>query len=265
MHIQKWDPVFKSNVSAKDHLFLWLYAAGITAAELVTAYANPLYGIACHVVLMLALLVHASLTYKQDINMVYLTLSLAPMIRIMSLAMPLTGVPPMYWYLIISLPLFSAAYSSMRLAGFKPREVGLLVGNLPLQLMVAFLGVPLGLVEYLILRPAPLVPGLSFHYIWLPALILLISTGFLEELIFRGIMYRAAVENLGRWYSIIYIGFIFGVLHITHRSPLDLVFVFAVSLLFSVTVGFFRSLLGVTLAHGLTNIGLYIVWPHILK
>ncbi len=265
LKISRRDPVITSAVSNKDHFFIWLYAAAITAAEIVTAYYNPIYGIACHVVLLVALLVHASLAYKHAINMVYLALSLAPMIRIMSLCMPLVGVPPIYWYLIISLPLFAAAASVMRYAGFKPREVGLTVGNLPLQLLVAFLGVPLGLMEYLILKPDPLAPELTFQYVWLPALILLVSTGFLEEFIFRGIMYRAAVDTLGKWYSIIFISFIFGVLHITHRSPVDLVFVFAVALLFSVTVSFFRSLLGVSLAHGLTNIGLYIIWPHLLR
>lgn len=265
MLVKKWDPVIKSAASSKDHFFIWLYAAAVTAAEIVTAYYDPLYGISCHVVLLVALLAHASLAYKQTINLIYLSLSLAPMIRIMSLSMPLTGIPLMYWYLIISLPLFAAAATVMRFAGFKPREIGLTVGNLPLQLLVAFLGVPLGLLEYLILKPDPLVTQLTFQHVWLPALILLVSTGFLEEFIFRGVMYRAAVETFGKWYSIIYVSLIFGVLHITHRSPLDLVFVFAVALLFSIIVGFFRSLLGVSLAHGLTNIGLYIIWPYLLR
>ncbi|GBF33934.1 CAAX amino terminal protease family protein [Desulfocucumis palustris] len=262
---EKSDAVTDGIVSSKDYLFIWLYAAAITMAEIFTAYYNPLFGIICHVVLLAALLAHASLAYKQSINLVYLSLSLAPLIRIMSLSMPLVDVPFMYWYLIISLPLFAASFSVMRFAGFKPREVGLTVGNLPLQLLVALLGVPLGLVEYLILKPTPLVPELTFQQVWLPALILLVSTGFLEEFIFRGVMYRAAVETLGSRHSIIYISFIFGVLHITHRSPVDLIFVFAVALLFSMAVGFLRSLLGVSLAHGLTNIGLYIIWPYLLK
>ncbi len=249
----------------KDHFFIWLYAAVITAAEIITAYYNPLYGIVCHVVVLIALLVHASLAYKQAINLVYLSLSLAPLIRIMSLSIPLNGIPIMYWYLIISLPLFAAAATVMRFAGFKPREIGLTLGNLPLQLPLALIGVPLGLMEYLILKPAPLVTEFTFQHVWLPALILLVSTGFLEEFIFRGVMYRAAVETLGKWYGIIYISFIFGVLHITHLSPVDLIFVFTVALLFSMAAGFFRSLLGVSLAHGLTNIGLYIIWPFLLR
>ncbi|MCG9969054.1 CPBP family intramembrane metalloprotease [Pelotomaculum terephthalicicum JT] len=264
-HLSAWDPEIKSAVSKKDHLFVWLYAIAITAAEVVTTFHDPLYGIVWHVVLLAALLVHASLVNKQAINLVYLALSLAPLIRIMSLATPLVGVPPIYMYLIISLPLFTAAAYVMRYASFKPEDVGLIVGSLPLQLLVASLGVPLGLIEYLILRPAPLAPELTFQHVWLPALILLVSTGFLEEFIFRGVMYRAAAETLGRWYGSIHISFIFAMLHIMHRSPADLVLVFAIALLFSTIVGFFRSLLGVSLAHGLTNIGLYIIWPYLLR
>lgn len=264
-NLQKFDIVFKTAVAVRDHFFLWMYAFAITAAEIVTAYFEPLHGIVCHVIILLALLAHASLAYRQPVNTVYMALSLAPMIRIASLSMPLVGVPPMYWYLVISLPLFAAAASVMRIAVFKPGEVGLAAGNLPIQAMVAFLGVPLGLIEYFILKPPPLAPELTFQYVWLPAVILLVSTGFLEELIFRGVMYRAAVDSLGSRYSIVYISFIFAMLHITHRSPLDLLFVFGVALLFSFAFVLFKSILGVSLDHGLTNIGLYIIWPHLLK
>lgn len=263
--MQKETPDIKNAVSKTGHAMIWFYAAALTAAEIITAYSSPIYGILCHVILLLALLAHASMSYKQDIHTVYAVLSLAPLVRISSLSMPLVSVPPMYWYLIISLPLFTAAFYIMKLAGYKPRKVGLVAGNLPLQLLVAFLGMPLGLIEYLILKPQPLVPALTLQYAWLPALILLFSTGFLEEFIFRGIMLRAAAETLGTWYGIFYVSLIFAALHITHRSPADLIFVFAVSLLFSITVGFFRSILGVSLAHGITNIGLYILWPFILK
>lgn len=263
--IRKDKPAIKSVISETGRASIWLYAAALTAAEIITAYSSPIYGIICHVVLLLVLLVHASMSYKQDIYTLYAALSLAPLVRISSLSMPLVSVPPIYWYLIISLPLFTAAFYVMRLAGYKRREVGLAAGSLPLQFLVAFLGVPLGLIEYLILKPQPLVSELTLQYAWFPALILLFSTGFMEEFIFRGIMLRAASATMGWWYGVFYISLIFAALHITHRSPADLIFVFAAALLFSIAVGFFRSILGVSLAHGITNIGLYIVWPFILK
>lgn len=254
------------NIAAiKNHLFLWLYAAAIGFAEVITAYYSPTHGIICHALLLAALLAHAALSYKQDISRMYLAMVLAPLIRIMSLAMPLTGVPPIYWYLVISLPLFAAGVSVMRQAGFKPRDVNITAGNLPYQLLVALVGIPLGYVEYLILKPEPLAAGLTLQQIWFHALVLLISTGFLEEFIFRGVMYRAAMDTMGRYYSVFYISVIFMLLHITHRSLLDLAFVFGVAFLFSVIVGYSRSILGLSIAHGLTNIGLYLVWPLLLK
>lgn len=258
------DPVIDNVLPNKEYFYLCVYASAIAVAELVTAYYNPLYGMTCHVLLLLALLARASLSHRDGIRQVYAALSIAPLIRILSLSMPLSGIQQIYWYLVISLPLFASAAAVIRLAGYKPGDMGLIAGNLPLQLAVAFLGLPLGLVEYLILKPVPVAP-LTFLEACLPALILIVSTGFLEEFVFRGIMYRACAEILGRWRSIFYISFIFSILHVTYRSVSDLIFVFTISLLFTVIAAFSRSILGISLAHGIINVGLYILWPQLLK
>ncbi|MBC7325562.1 MAG: CPBP family intramembrane metalloprotease, partial [Moorella sp. (in: Bacteria)] len=132
------------------------------------------------------------------------------------------------------------------------------------QFLVALCGLPLGLLEYLILRPRPLTPALAFQELWLPALILLVCTGFTEEFIFRGLLQRAAALAAGPRFALYYVSFIFAVLHITHRSVIDVIFVFAVALYFGWIVQKERSILGVTLAHGLTNITLYLIWPFLL-
>jgi membrane protease YdiL (CAAX protease family) len=238
-----------------------VYVLAISAGELVTTYVNPMYGIICHVLLLIGLLVHAALTFREKINVVYSTLGLVPLIRIMSLTMPLVRVPPICWYLVISVPLFAATASVVRLAGFKSRDIGLIVGNLPLQITIGLLGVPLSFMEYQILKPSPLAGEMTVQRLWLPALVLLLSTGFLEELIFRGVIFRAVVIAYGSIFATLYTSFIFAILHTFHRSLEDLVFVFVVALIFSVIAGSSRSILGVSLAHGLTNIGLYLIWP----
>jgi len=256
--------ILKSKISGKHRIYLWLYFSAITAAELVTTCVNPIYGIACHGLLLFGLLLHAAMICRKEFNIMYLALALAPLIRIMGMSMPLVRISPVYWYLAISIPLFAATAFVVQLTGLKSRDIGLAVGNLPVQILVALIGVPLGLIEYTILKPAPLVVEMTWQQIWLPALILLICTGFLEELIFRGVIFRAVVETFGRSFAVLHTSFIFAALHIIHRSPVDLVFVFTVALFFSVVVNFSRSLLGVSLAHGLTNIGLYLIWPFIL-
>jgi LysM repeat protein len=124
--------------------------------------------------------------------------------------------------------------------------------------------VAFGLLEFFILRPDPLVDELTWEQVWLPALILLIFTGLFEELVFRGVMQRAADESLGR-YGVVYIATLFAVLHLGYRSILDVIFVFGVGLFFSYVVSRTRSIVGVTLSHGLTNIGLFLVFPFLIN
>ncbi|MGH2352075.1 MAG: lysostaphin resistance A-like protein, partial [Chloroflexota bacterium] len=131
----------------------------------------------------------------------------------------------------------------------------------PLHLAVGLLGVPLGLLEYRILLPTPLAPGLAWPAVLLPALILLLSTGFAEELIFRGLMQRAAGAALGAWAGPLLITALFAVLHTGYRSWLDLAFVFLAGGLFAFLANRQGAIWGVSLAHGLTNIVLLLVGP----
>lgn len=245
----------------KDLAFYWLYGIFITIAEIIVAYQNVKLGIFLHILLLGALLTQAAFAFKKDSYFLYLALVLAPLTRIMSLSMPLGDIPLIFWYVFISIPLFAAAVIITRISGFKFAEVGLNLNNLPVQLAVALTGFPLGFIEYQILHPAPMVSSLTLRELWLPALVLIICTGLLEEFIFRGIMYRAAVKAAGDKFALFYVSFIFAVLHITHLSFLDVFFVFAVALLFTGIFIWQKSIIGLTLAHGLTNITLYLICP----
>ena len=169
----------------------------------------------------------------------------------------------MWWYPIIYAPLVAAAVVVIRIAGYRARDVGLVFKKVPFQLVVWLSGFLFGVLEYYILAPEPLVSELSLQAIWLPALLLFISTGFTEELIFRGVLQRAAVASFGGW-GIVYVSLLFAILHIGFLSWIDVAFVFVVALFFGWAVEKTGSLLGVTLAHGTTNVLLYLVIPFIL-
>ena len=106
----------------------------------------------------------------------------------------------------------------------------------------------------------PMVAEFTWQAVWWPALIFLVCTGFVEELIFRGVLQRSAVALWG-WRGIIYVSLLFAILHIGFLSWIDVVFVFAVAVFFAWVVKRTGSLLGVTLSHGITNIVLYLVAP----
>jgi membrane protease YdiL (CAAX protease family) len=238
------------------------YLAAITCAELVTVW-QPVTGMLVHTALLLVILVHASLLQDAPTRNLVLALALAPLTRILSLAMPLGIFPQLSWYAIISAPLFVAIAVIARQVGVHRRELNLTLSLSPVQWLIASIGVPLGVLEYAILRPEPLAASPSWRDLWLPALILLVCTGLLEELLFRGLLQRLAAPILGPW-GFVFSSAIFAALHIGHRSVIDVGFVFLVALLFADFVARTHSLTGVTIAHGLTNSMLFLVCPFLL-
>ena len=237
------------------------YLVTIALAEVVTIF-SPVWGIAFHIAILVAVILHSALGFagKDPQRRLILSLALAPLVRIISLSMPLVNIPQLLWYPIIYAPLLAAAFVTARVLGYSLKQVGITV-NLPLiQVAVALTGFVFGVAEYLILRPEAMVAEFTLRQVWLPSLVLLLSTGFVEELIFRGVLQRAAVKAFG-WWGVVYVSLLFAILHVGFLSWLDVVFVFGVAIFFGWVVQKTGSLLGVTLAHGLTNIMLFVILP----
>ena len=240
-----------------------IYLLAITAAEAVTVLVQPVWGIVCHAIVLVAVVVHSALASDSRYRHLFLSLALAPLVRIidMSLGMPLINIPQIWKFPIIYVPLLVAAIVVVRIMGLRAREVGFNFSSFPVQLAVALSGLLFGVAEYFILAPEPMVIELTWQEVWLPALIFLMCTGFVEEFIFRGVLQRTATEAFGSWWGIIYVSLLFAVLHMGFLSLIDVVFVFVVALFFGWVVKKTGSLFGVTLAHGITNILLYLVVP----
>jgi hypothetical protein len=103
----------------------------------------------------------------------YIGFSIAPLIRILSLSMPLQGVAVQYIYLITGIPLLAAIIVAARMAGFQMSDLYLSRKNRQkprhswkVQLAIALIGIPLGLMEYSILRPEPIIPQLTPEQLW---------------------------------------------------------------------------------------------------
>lgn len=236
----------------------------LCVVEYLTAAVDPRIGLVGHALLLGGLVTVGARTNDSARRELYWTLCMAPVIRIASLSLPIGALPLVSWYPYIGVPIFAAAFMTMRQLGYTPAQVGLTVrlDDLPRQLALVPVGVVLGVGEYLIFRPAPLAERFTLADIWLPSLVLLIFTGLEEELIFRGIMQRAALRSLGRW-GLVFISLIFSSLHIGYLSVLDLIFVGIVGQMWALFALRTRSLLGVTISHGMVNTTLFLVMPFV--
>jgi membrane protease YdiL (CAAX protease family) len=237
------------------------YLAAIAVAEVITVFLGPSWGLAVYLFLLVVLIVNSTVMRTYPIHRFHMALGLVPLIRIVSLSMPLSEVPLVYWYLIMAVPLVLGVLAVASVLKMKPSDLGIIVGKVGLQILAALSGVVIGLVDYVILKPEPLVEVLTLRSVVVPALVLLVGTGLVEELAFRGVIQRAA-ETVGAW-GWIYVAVISSVLQIGHHSILHWVLALGMALLYGWIVKRTGSIVGVSLSHGIVNICLYLLFPFV--
>ena len=241
---------------------IWAYPLLIAAAEALPVIVNPQAGLIAHLLLLLALIIHRALARREAEQNLALALLLAPLTRVLSLSLPLDRFPQIAWYAVVAVPLLISTWMVIRRLRLARQELGLQPGGLLLQLMVGAGGLVLGASAYAVLQPALPTGDLSLRALWLPAIALLLCTGFTEEIIFRGVLQAAALPALGRW-AVVYVALLFAALQIGYLSPWYLLLAASAGLVFGYVVRWSGSILGVALAHGLANVTLLLVMPYL--
>jgi len=248
------------------YLISAFYLILVTIAESMTVY-HPKWGIASHTFIMAILFCHFFLVSGKDDKLAHylIALLLAPLIRILSLCLPYIQFSWIFSFMLVAIPLFIAIFTCMWLQGLHGKDVGFAspkLKYLPLEAGIVLFAVALGIAEYIILKPNPLPVSGTLNLIT-ASLLLIICTGFLEELAFRGLLEYNAVRVMSKCSGIFIISAFFGVLHLGNISPwhLDCFFAGAVGFLFAVVRDKTGSLYGISFAHGIINITLFLIAP----
>ncbi|MEA1869414.1 MAG: CPBP family intramembrane glutamic endopeptidase, partial [Euryarchaeota archaeon] len=167
------------------------------------------------------------------------------------------------WFLIVAVPLFAAIFTCIYIQRIDMRSVGLKIPSrreVPLTCGIILLAIPVGWMEYHILEPELMIGA---HASWaVPILIILIYTGFFEELLFRGLLQHTFTEAVGGMHGILIVSVIFGFLHLGN-SWLDCVLAGGVGLIFALVVRKTGSIYGVLISHGVINTMLFLVMPYL--
>jgi len=250
------------------------YLLLVTCAEVLTIY-NPKAGIALHAVILFTLLLHSGMESDKgkSLSTFLMALVLAPLIRILSLSMPfiqfskISGSPLISGFMLISIPIFVAIFTCMWVQGLRAKEVGLYLSKLkhtPIEAGVILLAIPVGITEYLILEPAILQGSGSGAVNFITAsLILIVCTGFLEELAFRGLILHNAIKLMSKWWGILFVSTLFGVLHVGNLALWDCVLAFSLGFIYSIVREKTGSIYMISISHGIINIILFLITPTI--
>ncbi len=255
----------QGTATRQSYVIITTYTFLLIAAEIITAYYDPKIGILMHGILMFILFGHAAFMRPSDKDFSHLLMAvgIAPLIRVVSLSTPLSSFSYIYWFLVLSVPLFAGILILRAIQGLNEEDLGLTfdIRKLHWELGIILAGFPLGILEYFILKPEPILDDPTFQSLIAPVLIMIICTGLIEEMIFRGLIQHNAIKVYGIWFGIILTSVLFGFLHTGNLSPFSVVFASIVGFIYSLVKIRTGSIVGISLSHGALNCTLFLGAP----
>jgi len=252
------------DITISKNIIFSLILLLLTFSELL-AITVPTLGVISHSILGIMLGILAA-AFSRDSHSSKLLIAILPipLVRIVSISAPLIQFTMMEWFLVMASLLFSAIVICIAIIGDPIEEYGFLLPRksvIPLEMFVIGSGLILGYIEFQILNVDAISLDTSPLGLLAPLAALYLGTGLLEELLFRGIIQKHAIDALGTVFGIGLTTLIFMIMHTGWQSFPDIIFVGIVGACFSIVVLHTRSLLGVSISHALVNLSLFIIAP----
>ncbi|MEM8530339.1 MAG: CPBP family intramembrane glutamic endopeptidase [Chloroflexota bacterium] len=248
-------------ISSTGRMVVVLYTILIVVSELVAAFVGVIAGVTIHAILIPLLLSQYVLMPQVSYRRILPVLALLPLVRVLSISTIIRAdaVPPLYWYVLVGMPMFVAIVLAMRLLNISWERVGIPFTAPGFQLLIGLTGVPLGIAAYFIAQPQPLVGQMNALHVVGGLISLVVFSAFLEELLYRGLLQQVATELFGGVGfivgSILYTAIALSTLSPTNPNGLmHVIFIGLVGLYFAWCAKRTGSIWGVVIAHGALNV-----------
>lgn len=145
------------------------------------------------------------------------------------------------------IPLGSTGFSRGKPKILKQVLAGILVGGI------------LGFIEYLILKPKPILAEINLQNIIFLTITMIVFVGLTEELLFRGLLQTHLAKLMSKWQAVHLTSLIFAIFHFGWLNPLEVFFAYTAGIIFGYMLIKTVSLTSPVLAHGFGNIVLYLI------
>ena len=144
-------------------------------------------------------------------------------------------------------------------------SIGVAFTNLKSAMVIGLVvGVPMGVVEYTILRPAAVTPTFGVGYFTQTVVHMLFFVALGEEVLFRAIIQNSIIKSLGVFSGIFWSALYFSAMHFVWRSIPELFFTFAGGLVLGAVYYKKRNLVEPVIIHAVNNVVLLAVIPYLL-
>jgi|GEM_PF-3439707 len=244
---------------AKRMLFLILIA--FFSAEIVLIKYDIEAGLGLYSIFLAFLIL--SLIFRKfrlEIKEGLFIIGILPLMRLLGSLLPIEGLSfPLRVTAVYSV-ILAASFIALRNVNLKKISSNKGMGFLPLAIII---GMILGLVEFLILRPSPTFESFSINAVLL-GLGIMGLTGLAEEFIFRGMMQNHFLKIFNVAMAITLTNLIFAAMHLIWLNLFELAFVFGVGMLCGAIYYNTKNLILVSSLHGAINFSLFVLFPLIM-
>lgn len=228
---------------------LFLFGFGATAG---------FTGLSIHAVTLIVCAV-APLQFEEDTGL-FLAFALVPLFRLVNLGLPRLVDPQLVHIVVIYLLLLPALVLVSRVSSIPRPSIGVRMGVLLAPVAVA-IGVGLGFVEFVILRPNPLITAPTIPRLLVLALLMVGVIGAVEEWLFRGVLQATITGEIGTIGGLTIASGVFAVMHSGYGSYPELLVAGGIGLVLGALYDRTGSLVVVALAHGTLNVVLFGILP----
>jgi membrane protease YdiL (CAAX protease family) len=218
-------------------------------------------GVIIYLTILISLLITALMMCQEPYYPLFPALTLIPLIRIISVSLPLTGLTEAFGIVVVSVPLFITGVMVAKIVSITPTAMGFKICILHKQLLIALSGLPLGFIKFYIIQPDIKNISIAPVEILMWVIALIICVGLLEEFLFRGILFNVANKFLGYNKAMYFTSLLYAALTISSKSLLNVIYAFFISILFCRIFIWKESIVGISLAHGIINITFYLICP----
>lgn len=236
--------------------------SGVVGAEAFLFVDAVFYGLVTHLITIVFCTL--GLHWFEAEHEVLSAMLVIPVFRIVNLGIPIVTDVTLIWLVMVYGPLLPGVFWYAR--SMTATDIGWIGRPIDFLLFVpiaAALGVLLASVEFQILQPEALIPVWHPQNVIVLAVVMTLFVALVEELMFRGIVQGSLVDRYGTVFGILVASLLFGVTHAGYGSPNEIGFAFGMGLLLGVVYHVSDSLSAIVIAHGVLNVLVFGVYPHL--
>lgn len=249
---------------SNEKIMIMLPVMAILMAELLLFLRRMEYAIWLHVIVLISLALFTIRIHETGIYRIYQTLMLLPLLRLVNISMPIFFDLTLYSYVFVYTPLIIPVYFVAVHQKFTAVQIGLTRKNLKLFIPAAvIIGFLIAEGEYYLIQPGYLIPDMSLWNVLKLSIVMILFIGVIEELIFRSLIQTRFEEFFGMFSGLLLTSVLFGIMHSGYGTVYEMLFTclagFIIGYLFQRT----RSFPLIALIHGIVNIFLFGLIPHL--